>query len=77
MVPEVRDVQPAKDFIDGDDPEVMAHWALLVAGSAGWGNYRQVGCFLQQQYNSTTYSITSCAPRLGLYIHFAFLRLPL
>lgn len=28
------------DFADGDDPSVKAHWALLVAGSAGWGNYR-------------------------------------
>jgi hypothetical protein len=28
------------DFQDGDDPSVRAHWALLVAGSSGWGNYR-------------------------------------
>ena len=25
------------DFDDGDDNSVQAHWALLVAGSAGWG----------------------------------------
>lgn len=30
----------AQDFVDGDDPDVLSHWALLVAGSAGWGNYR-------------------------------------
>ncbi|KAF8065562.1 Vacuolar-processing enzyme [Scenedesmus sp. PABB004] len=30
----------AADFRDGDDPGVRAHWALLVAGSSGWGNYR-------------------------------------
>lgn len=28
------------DFADGDDPTVCSHWALLVAGSSGWGNYR-------------------------------------
>ena len=29
------------DFADGDDPEhIKSHWALLVAGSSGWGNYR-------------------------------------
>lgn len=28
------------DFKDGDDDSVKAHWALLIAGSAGWGNYR-------------------------------------
>jgi hypothetical protein len=28
------------DFEDGDDPTVCSHWALLVAGSSGWGNYR-------------------------------------
>ena len=28
------------DFVDGDDPGVRAHWAVLVAGSSGWGNYR-------------------------------------
>eukprot|EP00198_Chlamydomonas_reinhardtii_P013825 XP_001703162.1 vacuolar processing enzyme [Chlamydomonas reinhardtii] len=28
------------DFADGDDVTVRNHWALLVAGSAGWGNYR-------------------------------------
>lgn len=28
------------DFIDGDDKSIRAHWALLVAGSQGWGNYR-------------------------------------
>lgn len=33
------------DYHDGDDDSVMAHWALLMAGSAGWGNYRSVaGC---------------------------------
>ncbi|GBF90083.1 hypothetical protein Rsub_02791 [Raphidocelis subcapitata] len=30
----------AVDFPDGDDPGVRAHWAVLVAGSNGWGNYR-------------------------------------
>ena len=30
----------AKDFADGDDDDVRWHWALLVAGSNGWGNYR-------------------------------------
>lgn len=30
----------ARDFDDGDDPRVRAHWAVLVAGSSGWGNYR-------------------------------------
>lgn len=30
----------AQDFTDGDDPSVKAHWAVLVAGSNGWGNYR-------------------------------------
>lgn len=43
------------DYQDGDDPDVRAHWAVLVAGSSGWGNYRhqadvyhayQVGCCL-------------------------------
>ena len=29
------------DFPDGDDATgVLHHWALLVAGSSGWGNYR-------------------------------------
>ena len=29
------------DFPDGDDAAgVLNHWALLVAGSSGWGNYR-------------------------------------
>ena len=29
------------DFPDGDDAAgVLHHWALLVAGSSGWGNYR-------------------------------------
>ncbi|MEW5308703.1 MAG: hypothetical protein WDW38_000641 [Sanguina aurantia] len=28
------------DFTDADDVHVRAHWALLLAGSAGWGNYR-------------------------------------
>ena len=29
------------DFPDGDDATgVLTHWALLVAGSSGWGNYR-------------------------------------
>lgn len=28
------------DFTDADDIHVKAHWALLLAGSAGWGNYR-------------------------------------
>ncbi|KAG2452806.1 hypothetical protein HYH02_003035 [Chlamydomonas schloesseri] len=28
------------DFADGDDATIRNHWALLVAGSAGWGNYR-------------------------------------
>lgn len=29
------------DFSDGDDPEhVRYHWALIIAGSSGWGNYR-------------------------------------
>jgi hypothetical protein len=32
------------DFDDGDDPTVCSHWALLVAGSSGWGNYRLVSC---------------------------------
>lgn len=27
------------DFSD-EDPDVRAHWALLVAGSSGWYNYR-------------------------------------
>lgn len=74
MVPEVRDVQPAQDFIDGDDPDVMAHWALLIAGSAGWGNYRQVGVLLtaavQLHYTSTT-----CADHLCLHFHFPLLHL--
>lgn len=30
----------ATDFPDADDTHVRAHWALLLAGSAGWGNYR-------------------------------------
>jgi hypothetical protein len=28
------------DFVDPDDSTVKSHWAVLVAGSAGWGNYR-------------------------------------
>lgn len=28
------------DFVDADDPTIQAHWALLIAGSNGWGNYR-------------------------------------
>jgi hypothetical protein len=28
------------DFVDPDDSTVKGHWAVLVAGSAGWGNYR-------------------------------------
>lgn len=28
------------DFQDGDDPTVRRHWALIVAGSSSWGNYR-------------------------------------
>lgn len=35
--PEAYDQQ---DFIDGDDVSIKAHWALLIAGSNGWGNYR-------------------------------------
>jgi hypothetical protein len=36
-----KNVQSAlKDFKDGDDSGINAHWALLVAGSMGWGNYR-------------------------------------
>lgn len=31
---------PTKDFDDGDDKRVQRHWALLVAGSSGWSNYR-------------------------------------
>lgn len=31
---------PPKDFEDGDDKRVRRHWALLVAGSQGWSNYR-------------------------------------
>ena len=31
----------SSDFADGDDPaHVKHHWALLVAGSSGYGNYR-------------------------------------
>ena len=30
----------ASDFPDADDLEIASHWALLIAGSAGWGNYR-------------------------------------
>jgi len=30
-----------EDFPDADDPlNVTSHWALLIAGSSGWGNYR-------------------------------------
>jgi len=29
-----------RDFADGDDPSVRRHWALVVAGSSGWANYR-------------------------------------
>ncbi|GIL65128.1 hypothetical protein Vafri_18937, partial [Volvox africanus] len=29
-----------KDFSDGDDMTIRNHWALLVAGSSGWFNYR-------------------------------------
>lgn len=35
--------QPAEDgadFADADDAGIRFHWALLIAGSAGWGNYR-------------------------------------
>ena len=28
------------DFPDADDTGITSHWALLIAGSAGWGNYR-------------------------------------
>lgn len=28
------------DFADADDASVHVHWALLIAGSNGWGNYR-------------------------------------
>jgi hypothetical protein len=28
------------DFVDPDDSTVKSHWAVLVAGSNGWGNYR-------------------------------------
>lgn len=28
------------DFVDPDDSTVKSHWAILVAGSNGWGNYR-------------------------------------
>jgi hypothetical protein len=31
---------PAPDFADGDDPSIKNHWALLVAGSSGYSNYR-------------------------------------
>ena len=27
-----------KDFKDGNDTGIKNHWALLVAGSMGWGN---------------------------------------
>ena len=30
----------SEDFPDADDLGVTSHWALLIAGSAGWGNYR-------------------------------------
>jgi hypothetical protein len=39
------------DFEDGDDPTVCSHWALLVAGSSGWGNYRLVGLGQLQQWH--------------------------
>ncbi|KXZ49751.1 hypothetical protein GPECTOR_19g202 [Gonium pectorale] len=29
-----------RDFADGDDSSIRNHWALLVAGSSGWPNYR-------------------------------------
>ncbi len=32
-------VTSKRDF-DDEDASVHAHWALLVAGSSGWGNYR-------------------------------------
>lgn len=28
------------DFPDGDDTTIRTHWAVVVAGSSGWGNYR-------------------------------------
>ncbi|KAI8474624.1 MAG: peptidase C13 family-domain-containing protein [Monoraphidium minutum] len=37
--PVARSRRP-RDYRDGDDPTVKAHWAVLVAGSNGWGNYR-------------------------------------
>lgn len=31
---------PGADFPDGDDALVRTHWAVVIAGSSGWGNYR-------------------------------------
>ena len=36
----IKPVHPLPDFEDGDDSSIKNHWALLVAGSSGWGNYR-------------------------------------
>lgn len=49
--PLARRRKPA-DYVDGDDPSVRAHWAVLVAGSNGWGNYRhQADVFHAYQVN--------------------------
>lgn len=36
----IRPAPVVPDFEDGDDASIKVHWALLVAGSSGWGNYR-------------------------------------